>query len=295
MKWKYMILVLLAGCCVGSLSTITKIGIANGYTVGELLAGQFIIGWILLIVLGLCSKNKTAFKELTLLVVGGIAIGCVSIFYTLSVSMLPASIAVLLLFQFTWIGIVIDSVAMKKWPEKRTVFSVVVILGGTFLASGMMESRVLQYDPLGVLLGLLAAVSFAVYIFVMGRTSAEVPAIQKSLFMMTTAGILVLTVFSPFSLVQDGVSEEWLLYSLFLALLGNIFPVLFMSIGVPKIGSSMGTILSSSELPAAVLLSAVVLNETIGRLQWIGVLMIFAAIVVSQWSPVRKKKIKKAA
>ncbi|MCA0173501.1 EamA family transporter [Bacillus sp. RAR_GA_16] len=293
--WKYVLLVLAAGCSLGSLSTITKIGIGKGFSVGELLAGQFSIGWLILLLLLLLSKQKPSFKGVKFLLIGGVMIGCVSIFYTLAVSKLPASIAVLLLFQFTWIGLVIDSLYHKKWPDVITFLSVSLLLIGTILASGIMGSEKLAYDSLGVMLGLLSAICFAMYIFIMGRTSAEVPAIQKSFFMVTIAGVLVITTFSPGSLLHEGLSLEWTLFGFFLAILGNIFPVLFMAIGVPKIGASMGTILSSSELPAAVFLSAVVLHEAISTVQWSGVLLILVGIMISQREVLGENKIKKKA
>lgn len=282
--WKYVLLVLFAGCSLGSLSTITKIGISKGFSVGELLAGQFFIGWLILMVLVVLSKKKLKFQGLKFVLIGGVAIGCVSIFYTLAVSKLPASIAVLLLFQFTWIGLLLDSLNQKRWPEPKSLLSVIILLIGTFLASGVLGAKEFTYDPVGILLGLLAAICFAIYIFIMSRMSAEVPAVQKSFYMVTIAGILVLTVFTPESLFQGNISGEWWMFGLFLALLGNIFPVLFMSIGVPKVGSSVGTILSSSELPAAVLLSAVFLHEAVHLVQWGGVLLVLIGIVISQWN-----------
>ncbi|WP_226659429.1 EamA family transporter [Pseudalkalibacillus hwajinpoensis] len=293
--WKYVLFVLAAGCSLGSLSTITKIGMTRGFSVGELLAGQFVIGWLILLVLLLISKQKPSFKGAEFLLIGGAMIGCVSIFYTLSVSKLPASIAVLLLFQFTWIGLVIDSLYQKKWPDLKTFFSVSILLIGTVLASGIIGSEKSAYDPLGIVLGLLSAICFAMYIFIMGKTSVEVPAIQKSFFMVTIAGVLVLTTFSPESLLHGGLSLEWTLFGFFLAILGNIFPVLFMAIGVPKVGASMGTILSSSELPAAVFLSAVVLHEAIYLVQWAGVFLILVGISISQLEVLGENKRKKKA
>ncbi|WP_273852550.1 EamA family transporter [Guptibacillus spartinae] len=199
------------------------------------------------------------------------------------------------MFQFTWIGLVIDSLYHKKWPDLKTLLSVSVLLIGTILASGIIGSEKLVYDPLGIMLGLISAICFAMYIFIMGKTSGEVPAVHKSFYMVTIAGVLVLITFSPESLLHGGLSFEWALFGFFLAILGNIFPVLFMAIGVPKVGASMGTILSSSELPAAVFLSAIVLHEAIYVAQWAGVLLILVGIMISQWERVGKNKMKKKA
>lgn len=54
-------------------------------------------------------------------------------------------------------------------------------------------------------------------------------------------------------------------------------PILF-NIGMPKVGGSLGTILSASELPMAVTMSTCILHETVSLLQWIGVVIILLGI-----------------
>ncbi|WP_425331863.1 EamA family transporter [Paenibacillus sonchi] len=47
---------------------------------------------------------------------------------------------------------------------------------------------------------------------------------------------------------------------------------------MPHIGSGMGTIMSASELPMAVVMSSLVLGEHVGWVQWAGVLIILGGI-----------------
>ena len=44
------------------------------------------------------------------------------IFYAISVEELPASIAVVLLFQFTWIGVVIEAIANRTFPSREKLY-----------------------------------------------------------------------------------------------------------------------------------------------------------------------------
>ena len=44
------------------------------------------------------------------------------IFYAISVEELPASIAVVLLFQFTWIGVVIEAIANRTFQVVRKLY-----------------------------------------------------------------------------------------------------------------------------------------------------------------------------
>ena len=47
---------------------------------------------------------------------------------------------------------------------------------------------------------------------------------------------------------------------------------------MPKVGSGLGTILSASELPTAVMMSTLILHEAVTYSQWFGVIMILCGI-----------------
>ncbi len=61
------------------------------------------------------------------------------IFYAISVEELPASIAVVLLFQFTWIGVVIEAIANRTFPSREKVISIIILFTGTLFAGGVFE------------------------------------------------------------------------------------------------------------------------------------------------------------
>lgn len=61
-----------------------------------------------------------------------------SIFYGLSVKELPASIAIVLLFQFTWMGVLIEAIANKTFPSREKVLSILILFVGTVFAGGYL-------------------------------------------------------------------------------------------------------------------------------------------------------------
>ena len=109
----------------------------------------------------------------------------------------PASIAIILLFQFVWVGIIIEAVATKTLPSKEKVISVIFLLAGTFLSSGLLEKSAGDFDTTGIILGLLSAVTFATYIFVSGKVAVEVPSLPRGVLLMAGALTLVMIVFPP--------------------------------------------------------------------------------------------------
>ncbi len=286
---KYALLVFLGACSYGSLSTIIKLGMNDGFKMQQLVGSQYFFGWCMLLLLVLLFSRK---KLGSLSLLGaGITISLTGIFYGYAVEELPASIAIVLLFQFTWIGVILEAVVDRKFPSREKCISMIILLIGTILAGGILEPSVGGITAKGVIFGLMSAVSFALYIFVSGRVATQVPAVNKSLYMTTSAMIIILIVFSP-SFIYDGAIAEGLWkFGLPLGLLGIVIPVLFFSIGVPKLGSGLGAILGAAELPAAVVASVLVLHEEVSVLRWVGIIVVLLGIATPQLLPVwiRKK------
>ncbi|QOS99064.1 EamA family transporter [Brevibacterium sp. JNUCC-42] len=278
---KYALLVFLGACSYGSLSTIIKLGMKEGFQVSQLVGSQFFIGWLLLIIFTfLFNRKRVFFRSILQLILGGFALSGTTIFYNLAVAELPASIAVVLLFQFTWIGVLLEAVVDKKKPSKEKVFSIVVLLTGTVLAGGLLDRGFESLTAAGTVYGLLSAITFALYIFASGRLGLDVPVFTKSLTMVTTAVIIVFAVFPPTFFVDGSLEQGLWMYGMALSSLGIIIPVVFFSVGVPKVGSGLGTILGAAELPAAVIASVTVLGEHVSTLQWSGILLILLGIIV---------------
>lgn len=284
---KYALLVFLGACSYGSLSTIVKLGMNEGFQMQQLVGSQYLFGWCILLLLVLFfSRKKLGLKVGLSLLAAGVTISITGISYGYAVEQLPASIAIVLLFQFTWIGVILEAVVDRKFPSREKCISMVILLIGTVLAGGVLEPSVGEMTTTGVLFGLVSAVSFALYIFVSGRVATQVPAVNKSLYMTTSAMIIILTVFSP-SFIYDGAITDGLWkYGLPLGLLGIVIPVLFFSIGVPKLGSGLGTILGAAELPAAVVASVLVLHEDVSLLRWVGIIVVLIGIATPQLLPI---------
>lgn len=293
--FKYALLVFLGACSYGSLSTIVKLGMKDGFHMKQLVGSQYFFGWMMLLLLVvLFSRKKLGLKVGLKLLGAGLTISITGVCYGIAVEQLPASIAIVLLFQFTWIGVILEAVMDRKFPSREKIVSMVILLIGTVLAGGILEPSVGTMTTTGVIFGLISAVSFALYIFVSGRVATQVPAVNKSLYMTTSAMIIILFVFSP-SFIYDGAITDGLWkYGLPLGLLGIVIPVLFFSIGVPKLGSGLGAILGAAELPAAVVASVLVLQEEVSLLRWIGILVVLIGIaspqILSAWFGIKSSE-----
>ncbi len=293
-----IILALLAGCSYGILSTFVKLAYKDGFTLGDVTGTQAFFGMIILWIIVLLGnlipqKSKKRYPKMKLnhfgqLLIAGMATCLVSICYYRCVQETPASIAIVLLMQFVWMSMLIDFVVFKKKPTSQQLIAIVIILAGTVLAAGVLNGNEIQLTVSGVLFGLLAAFFYAIVMIVSGRVGVQFKASMRAAVMITGATALVFSLFTPYFLFNGSLSNGLLKYGLILSIFGTVLPPLLFAIAIPKIGPSLGGILSSVELPTAVIAAFILLNENVSWIQIIGVVLILSAIVFTNL-PSRKK------
>lgn len=272
----------------GILSTFVKKAYAQGFTLAQVTGVQALFGvallWILIGILKVLNRRYFSRYASTSprwhIVISGLATGAVSILYYKSVQLVPASLAIILLMQYIWIGQLIEFIIFKTKLTRRQAFGITAILVATALATGIFEHDFKAVSMAGVGYGMLAATAYALFIIVTGRVGNDHPPLQKSAFMILGACILVFVVLRPYSLFTPAVLSSLWRYGLLLAVFGTVLPPLLFSYGMPKTGVSLGNILSYIELPVAVCMSYVVLKEPVSTLQFIGVAGILMVVVL---------------
>lgn len=275
---KYALLVFLGGCSYGVVSTFVKLAYGDGYHVGDVTGSQYVLGAVMLWIVSIfVQKSKLTVKQWFILLISGFPMGLTGIFYNRSLEYIDASFAIILLLQFTWIGILLQMAIDKLTPSRKNVIATIIILLGSLLASGFLKNEI-TFSLAGIGWGMLAAFAFATFIFISGRTSIPVHPIYKSAIMTTGAALLVCMILPPVFLINGALTNGLLLYGLFFGFFGSLVPPVLFNIGMPKVGSGLGNILSASELPTAVLMSTLILHEAVTLSQWIGVVFILIGI-----------------
>ncbi|MCH3967872.1 MAG: DMT family transporter [Atopobiaceae bacterium] len=279
--------VFLGGASYGVMATSYKLSYAAGFTWNQVVASQ---AWFAAAFFAIAVVVGHAFghrwsrlgTKMTLELVGVGALTCVtSILYCYAMSLLPVPVAITLLFQFTWIGIPIQVVITHRRPTVFEVASAAVILVGTVFASGIYQTGLAGYDPRGIACALLAAVSCAMFVTLSGRVRPDCSDEQRGLIVCLGTGLMSLLV-CPLYFTSGVLVQGILPYAVVVGLFGVFLPVLLYGLGTPHLLPARSTVLASAELPAGLLISMVVLGQPIGAVQWVGVVVILAGVVVAQ-------------
>ncbi|WP_286767036.1 MULTISPECIES: EamA family transporter [Sphingobacterium] len=286
-KLKGALAVFFGASSFGILSTFVKKAYGKGLNLGEVTGIQVLFGmlilWLIYIIIKLfsaksfhSSSKKSSWIKI---LISGTSTGLVSILYYKCVQLVPASLAIVLLMQYIWIGVLIEFIFFKAKPSKNNLIGIGIVLIATLLATGLLEKGLQQLNLTGVLFGLLAATAYSVFMIVNGRVGNDYHPIQKSAIMVTGACIMVFTLFPPAYLWNGQFDGNFLYFGLILSLFGTVIPPLLFAYGLPKTGFSLGGILSSAELPVATCMSFFILHESVSTIQWLGVLLILGTVI----------------
>lgn len=282
---KGVFLVGLGATSYGMLATFVKMAYDEGYTTAEVTVSQFILGILGILLINTFQKAKkrdtvvnASQKNIFHLMLAGTSLGLTSVFYYLTVKFIPVSIAIVLLMQTVWIGVLLEMILDKKIPSIKKIIAVLIVLIGTVLATNIIKTEI-QLDWRGIVLGLLSATSFTTTMFTANRVATNISSAQRSLYMLLGGAIIVFafafaTQTTAFNLT---IFTKW---GIILSLFGTIIPPLLMNAGFPHTGIGLGSIVSALELPVSVSMAYFLLNENVNTIQWLGIILIILAIVL---------------
>mgnify|MGYP001112027920 CR=1 FL=1 len=283
---KGALLVGLGASSYGALATVVKMAYAKGFTTAQVSTSQFSIGLAAMLLLNLLFKTtgkeqpQVAPKNAILkLMIGGTSLGLTSIFYYFSVKYIPVSVGIVLLMQSVWMGILLEAVLDRKFPSTRKIVATVIVLIGTALATNIFSSTEdLNWE--GIAWGFAAGLSYTISLYSSNSIATKLHFMKRSLWLLVGGLIIIVLIFGATSSYENfnfGIFWPW---GVFLALFGTILPPLLFTSGMPHTGIGLGTIIASVELPVSVMFAYILLSEPVNLLQWIGILLIIAAIVL---------------
>lgn len=291
-KLKGALMVFCGAASYGILATIVKYANNHNIPTSILVLFQFSFGILTigtLILLGLrktkITIGKKGFLKLALL---GTTYGMTSVFYYMSLSYIPVTLAIILLMQSIWITILVEYFIDKTPISKLKLIGIILVLGGTALASGILETEIIV-NWKGVGLGMLAACSFALSMTTAGKVETKAPHLQRA-FAMVFGGMIFIFSFWNVELFQQEFTLQAVQIGVLLALFGTVLPPILFNSGFPKVGIGVGSIVASVEMPVSIMSAYLLLGERLNILQWTGVLIIIFSVVLVNLPNIRKAR-----
>lgn len=280
-----IILVLCGAASYGFLSPMIKLAYNQGFGVQQITLTQVTIScimiWLFVIFHRKSWQNPFKGPWIKLGLIGVFGLAMTTFLFNMCLTYLDVSFAIVLLFQFTWITVLMNCISQKRWPRAQEVWAVLIILLGTIFAVDLEAYERINFNPMGIILGLGSAICYAWFLFMMDKVKSEFTSLMKSALMLTLAIPVMYILYIP-SLDSLNLSPALVLWGIVLGLLGQIIPTISFNLAIPRIGSSLSAILGAVELPVAVVSAFFILHEPVSWTQWTGIIIILMGIVISE-------------
>ncbi len=204
--------------------------------------------------------------------------------YFTALTMASASLVALLLYAYPAIVTLLSAIVLGVPLTARKVTALVMALVGTALTVGPE----LAGRPLGIALGMAAAVVYSVYILVGSELTPRSGALPASAVIMTAAaavyGVVVVVQRPSF----PSTAGSWAAVAA-IALISTVVAITTFFAGMARLGAADASTLSTIEPVVTVVLAAAVLGERIAVVQVAGGTLILAAVVLLARAPARRR------
>ena len=287
MKKIYLLLPALAGLMFGSTGFFVRTLTEYGIDETSLLFLRFSIAALVMFVCVFLT-DKSLFKikkeHAIYLIVAAIGIVGANLCYNESMNTIHLSLAAILLGTapiFVIIGayfILAEKITLKK------VASMLLVIMGCILVSGLLESSVGPISSIGVVCGVGAAIFWAIYTLDSTKVISKGCHTYSILFYSLLIVVLLLLPFTNFAQINHYISLNPYPNMLFLivhACISFALPYLFLTTALNYVDSGMASIVvSGCEPTAALIFGAIIYSEVPTVLMLCGLVIVIIALVI---------------
>ena len=235
----------------------------------------------------LCLRHlailKISVKDLPyFLVLGVFGIGAAQFFYLFAISKINVAAAILLHYTGP-VFVALYVVFVQK--QKIGFISILAIFGtliGCFLVVGAYNLQLLALNRIGIISGMLAAVSFAIYTVLSEYGMRKYTPWTVLLYGMVFAALMWNVLHPPLEALLHRYSPVQWGWILFIGICGTIFPFGLYFEGIKRIRSTHASITATLEPISAGVIASIFLGEVMSFLQMIGGLIVMMSIVILQ-------------
>ena len=253
------------------------------------------IGMVFLLVVILIKKNKLSISALKnnflYLILSGAFIGFNWILLFESYNYTSVAVATLCYYMAPVIVIILSPLVLREKLSSIKIISVIVALFGMFFVSGVLKTGLgsLQ-ETKGVLFGLGAALLYACVIL-LNKKIKDISPVDKTIYQLGIAGIVLLPytyLTEDFSSISLDTTSLCLLLVVGVVHTGITYYLYFGSLS--GLDAQTAALYSYIDPIFAILLSALLLKESMGIYEIVGTVLILGSTILCELSPALTKK-----
>lgn len=241
------------------------------------------------------ASLRVRWRDLPLLfAMGAISTFAMSALYFVSIELTTSAVAAVLLYTSPIFILLASVLLFGEHLNAKKILSLVLVVLGCVLVSGIVDSSGGHVDPWGAAAGILSGICYASYsilgIFALRRHSSATVTAYAFLFAAATAWLfadLPSFVGTVSTLPSIGTA---VLLMLGLGLITATLPFSLYTYGLSHMEAGRAGILACIEPMTATLISVLILQEPCSLSQWVGIVLILGAVILLQLSKEHPKE-----
>ena len=265
----------------GTAGIFVKLAHNTGLDSVSLLTIQYVIAVTLMFIVAFLKDRKKLHiskKQLFhMAILGAIGNTLMTVFYYMAFEYLPVAMVTMLLFTYPIMVFIYSVFFEKQKVDIRKIAAILCAFLGCVLTLNILSGE-LKYSMKGIIYGLLAAIFYAFMNLYSEKKLENVDALSINAY-STLFSLITLVVYKwPVFLFKGQIRLDGLTYIIILAVLCEIVPLTLLYAAIKHIGSLKVSIISNLEIPTAIVVSFVILKESVSIMQIIGAVLIFYAV-----------------
>jgi drug/metabolite transporter (DMT)-like permease len=289
-----------AAALFGANGSVTKVMMGSGLDALQVtqmrVIGAALLGGIVLAIVSPRSFRLSKRQILPITVMGIVGVALLQATYALALNLLPVGIALLLEYTAVPMVALVAFFFFKEKVRRRIWVAIGFVMGGLAIVAQVWASSL---NPVGVLWGMLAALTLATYFLVGERQLQTISPLAMLFWTMTIATVFWLFlsrwweidpgVFGATVSLQGSLSEVsaplWVLLA-WNVVMGSFLPFLLSLAALKRLSATAAGIAATSEVAFAFVVAFLWLQEAITSFQTIGAAIVLAGIAIAQTSRV---------
>lgn len=287
---------LLAAFLFGANGSVSKVVIQAGFSAMQLtqmrVLGAALISGVVLLILDRRSFRLQPRQWPVIIFLGIVGVAMLQVTYALAIELLPVGIALLLEYLAVLIVAVVAFFFFKEKVRLRLWVAIGCVMMGLVVVAEIWASTL---NPIGVMWGLLAALSLATYFLVGEKQLKIISPLALSFWTMSIAAVFWLplsgwweldaasfTTLAPVGAGPDSAMVPlWVLLA-WNVVLGSFAPFLLSLSALKRLSATAAGIVATSEIAFAFVTAWLWLSEALTLLQAIGASIVLGGIVIAQ-------------
>lgn len=271
-----IVFIAISAASFGTLAIFGRFLYADGLDTFTMLFLRFGFAALLMTMILIVRKEKFPHGKILLQLIGMGAIGYVgqSFSYLTAIKYASAGLVALLLYLYPMFVFVLSMIVLREKVTWIKVIALALALLGTALtvdpAGGQLQ---------GILLAILAALIYSVYIIVGTNVMKYVSIVQSSAVIFASAG----TVYGVLTAINGphlpATNAGWVNVA-GIVLIATVIPVVMFLAGLERIGPTNAAMLSTLEPVVTVLLAAWIFDERLQAIVMLGGGLILVAVIL---------------